>query len=63
MAASQVCPHLGGKVRRCQISLEDAQLVVDTPAIIEGLSRQATVLEQSAEGPSCLVGRGSSHLT
>jgi cytochrome b6-f complex iron-sulfur subunit len=39
---------------RFRVRIEEGQVVVDTSQIIEGPSRQAAVLDQPPEGPSCL---------
>jgi cytochrome b6-f complex iron-sulfur subunit len=41
---------------RFGLTVEDGTVVLDTSVIIEGPSRQASVLEQPPEGPSCLGG-------
>jgi cytochrome b6-f complex iron-sulfur subunit len=39
---------------RFTLTIEDGRVVVDTTTIVEGPSRQAAVLDQPPEGPSCL---------
>ncbi len=39
---------------RFRVMVEDGTVIVDTSQIIEGPSRQAAVLDQPPEGPSCL---------
>jgi cytochrome b6-f complex iron-sulfur subunit len=39
---------------RFAVTIEDGRVVVDTSQVIEGPSRQAAVLDQPPEGPSCL---------
>ena len=39
---------------RFSVAIENGNVIVDTSAIIEGPSRQAAVLDQPPEGPSCL---------
>jgi cytochrome b6-f complex iron-sulfur subunit len=41
---------------RFRVEIEDGRVFVDTSQIIDGPSRQATVLDQPPEGPSCLGG-------
>jgi cytochrome b6-f complex iron-sulfur subunit len=41
---------------RFSVTVEDGAVIIDTSVIIDGPSRQAAVLEQPPEGPSCLGG-------
>jgi cytochrome b6-f complex iron-sulfur subunit len=41
---------------RFAVTIEDGRVLLDTSAIIEGPSRQAVILDQPPEGPSCLGG-------